>query len=130
MAVMADVVLHPIFPQSEFDRERRLQLDTLSQQSKDANALVARIRPMLVFGATHPYGRPVSGLPSTVNSITRDDLVKAHAASWKPGSSAVVFAGDISLEGGKQLAQKYFGRGPAARRPSSTCRRLSLPEQA
>ena len=109
MAVMADVVLHPIFPQSEFDRERRLQLDTLSQQSKDANALVARIRPMLVFGATHPYGRPVSGLPSTVNSITRDDLVKAHAASWKPGSSAVVFAGDISLEGGKQLAQKYFG---------------------
>ena len=109
MAVMADVVLHPIFPQSEFDRERRLQLDTLSQQSKDANALVGRIRPMLVFGATHPYGRPVSGLPSTVNSITRDDLVKAHAASWKPGSSAVVFAGDISLDGAKQLAQKSFG---------------------
>jgi zinc protease len=109
MAVMADVVLHPIFPQSEFDRERRLQLDTLSQQAKDANALVSRIRPMLVFGATHPYGRPVSGLPSTVNSITRDDLVKAHADSWKPGSSALVFAGDISLEGAKQLAQKYFG---------------------
>ena len=109
MAIMADVVLHPIFPQSEFDRERRLQLDTLSQQSKDANALVGRIRPMLVFGATHPYGRPVSGLPSTVNSITRDDLVKAHAASWKPGSSAVVFAGDISLDGAKQLAQKSFG---------------------
>ena len=109
MAIMADVVLHPIFPQSEFDRERRLQLDTLSQQSKDANALVGRIRPMLVFGATHPYGRPVSGLPSTVNSITRDDLVKAHAASWKPGSSAVVFAGDISFDGAKQLAQKYFG---------------------
>ena len=109
MAILADVVLHPIFPQSEFDRERRLQLDALAQQSKDANALLRRIRPMLVFGSTHPYGRPVSGLPSTVNAITRDDLVKAHAASWKPGSTAVVFAGDISLDGARQLTQKYFG---------------------
>ena len=109
MAILADVVLHPIFPQSEFDRERRLQLDALAQQSKDADALVSRIRPMLVFGSTHPYGRPVSGLPSTVNAITRDDLVKAHAASWKPGSTAVVFAGDISLDGARQLTQKYFG---------------------
>jgi zinc protease len=109
MAVLADVVLHPTFPQSEFDRERQLQLDALAQQSKDADALVARIRPMLVFGRTHPYGRPPSGLPSTVASITRDDVVKAHAGWWKPGSSAVVFAGDISLDGAKQLTQKYLG---------------------
>jgi zinc protease len=108
-AVLADVVLHPAFPASEFDREKRLQLDALAQQSKDADALVARIRPMLLFGATHPYGRPVSGLPSTVPTITRDDLVKAHASSWKPGSSAAVFAGDLSLDEAKQLAQKYLG---------------------
>jgi zinc protease len=109
MAVLADVVLHPTFPQSEFDRERQLQLDALAQQSKDADALIARIRPMLVFGRTHPYGRPPSGLPSTVAAITREDVVKAHAAWWKPGSSAVVFAGDISLDGATQLTQKYLG---------------------
>ena len=127
MAILADVVLHPIFPQSEFDRERRLQLDALAQQSKDANALVSRIRPMLVFGSTHPYGRPVSGLPSTVNAITRDDLVKAHAASWKPGSTAVVFAGDISLDGARQLTQNTSAPGAAAPRRRSTFPRRSLP---
>ena len=136
MAILADVVLHPIFPQSEFDRERRLQLDALAQQSKDADALVSRIRPMLVFGSTHPYGRPVSGLPSTVNAIARDDLVKAHAASWKPGSTAVVFAGDISLDGARQLTQKYFGAwsggaAPGDRPPrAAACRGRDLPRRS
>ncbi len=110
MAVMADVVLHPIFP-----AERSSTASVGSSSTRCHNNPKTQTRSWAAFvrcsssAPTHPYGRPVSGLPSTVNAITRDDLVKAHAASWKPGSSALVFAGDISLDGAKQLAQKYFG---------------------
>ncbi|HET7712263.1 MAG TPA: pitrilysin family protein [Thermoanaerobaculia bacterium] len=106
--ILADVVLNPQFPADEFEREQKLQLDTLAQQSKNPNALIARIRPMLLFGATHPYGRPALGLPSTVKNITRDDLRKFHEAWWKPGSSAIVFAGDVTLEEATRIARKYF----------------------
>jgi zinc protease len=108
-AVLADVVRNPTFPASEIDREKKRHLDALSQQSKNANAVAARVRSMLAFGPEHPYGRPVQGLPSTVEKISREDLAAFHASRWKPGSSALVFAGDITLEEAVALARKEFG---------------------
>ena len=108
-AVLADVVRNPTFPESEIDREKKRHLDALSQQSKNANAVAGRVRSMLAFGPEHPYGRPVQGLPSTVEKITRDDLAAFHASRWKPGSSALVFAGDITLDEAVALARKEFG---------------------
>jgi zinc protease len=64
---------------------------------------------MLVFGPDHPYGRPVSGLPASVSSITREDLARYHNEWWKPGSSAIVFVGDVTMDEAKSMAQKYFG---------------------
>ena len=116
--IMADVILNPTFPQSEFDRERKLQLDSLAQAARNANALASRIRPMLLFGPDHPYGRPSQGLPSTVANITRDDLAKYHSEWWKPGSSAIVFAGDITLNDAVALAKKEFGAWSGGSAPS------------
>jgi len=109
MGIFADVVRNATFPASEFDREKKRHLDGLAQQSNNPNAVAARIRPMIMFGRNHPYGMPSQGLPSTVEAITRDDVAKFHADYWKPASSALTFAGDITLEQAKQLAEKYFG---------------------
>jgi zinc protease len=118
--VMADVILNPTFPQSEFDRERKLHLDALAQDARNANALASRVRPMLLFGANHPYGRPARGLPSTVANLTRDDLVQYHAQWWKPASSAIVFAGDITLADATAVAKKEFGSWTGGAAPSVT----------
>jgi zinc protease len=109
MGIFADVIRNATFPASEFDREKKRHLDALAQQSNNPNAVAARIRPMIMFGRNHPYGMPSQGLASTVEAITRDDVAKFHADYWKPGSSALTFAGDITLEQAKQLAEKYFG---------------------
>ena len=109
MAIFSDVVMNPTFPESEFDREKKRHLDALSQQSKNANAIAARVRSMLAFGANHPYGRAVQGLPSTVEGITRADLAKFHETYWKPGSSALIFVGDVTLVEATDLARRTFG---------------------
>ena len=109
LAVLADVAQHPTFPEQEFARERKRQLDALAQADRNGNQLAARIQPMLAFGPEHPYGRPVQGLKSTVEALTRADLVAFHEARWKPGSSALVFAGDISIAQATELAGKHFG---------------------
>ncbi|MFN2442303.1 MAG: insulinase family protein, partial [Thermoanaerobaculia bacterium] len=109
MGIFADVIRNATFPASEFDREKKRHLDGLAQQSNNPNAVAARVRPMIMFGRNHPYGMPSQGLTSTVETITRDDVAKFHADYWKPGSSALTFAGDITLEQAKQLAEKYFG---------------------
>ena len=107
--IVSDVVQHATFPEDQFDREKKRVLDQLSQNESNGNALVQRIQPMLAFGPSHPYGRPVAGLKGTVSTITRDDLVAFHAARWKPGSTALIIAGDITIADATALATKYFG---------------------
>jgi zinc protease len=109
LAIMADVVQNATFPDPEVAREKKRLLDAIAQQDKDANALASRIRPILAFGPEHPYGRPVQGLRGTVEQITRDDLVTFHQARWKPGSSALVLAGDVTIADATQLARRHFG---------------------
>jgi zinc protease len=108
MAIFADVVRNPEFPETEIARERKLRHDDLEQESKNANGLSQRIAPMLAFGVDHPYGRPRRGLPSTIDKIARVDLLRFHTEYWKPGSSALIFAGDISLDEAMALARTDF----------------------
>lgn len=109
LAIFADVVRAPAFPVDEFAREKKIRLDELSQESREANAVSRRLAPMLAFGQDHPYARVRRGLPSTVEKITRDDIAKFHGEYWKPGSSALIFAGDLSLDDAVALAKTNFG---------------------
>jgi zinc protease len=109
LAVLADVARHPSFPAAEFDREKKLALDGLAQTANNASAIANRVAYMLAFGADHPYGRPAGGLPSTVSAIARDDLARFHQSNWKPASTALVFAGDLTLAEATDLARKHFG---------------------
>ena len=109
IAVMADVVLNPTFPASEFEREKKLALDALAQAASNPNSLASRVAPMIAFGADHPYGRPSGGLPASITALTREDLMQFHKTYWKPGSSAMVFVGDITLAEATELARRHFG---------------------
>jgi len=120
LGVMSDVAREPSFPADEFDREKKLLLDALAQQANNPNAVANRVAFMLAFGVDHPYGRPNTGLPGTVQPIAREDLVRFHEANWKPGSSALVLVGDVTLEEATALARQHFGRwaGGAAPAPN------------
>jgi len=109
LGLMAEVVLGPEFPQAEFDREKQRHLDSLAQADKNPNAIASRVRGILAFGPDHPYGRPTQGLRSTIDGIERADLVRFHEQYWKPGGSALVFVGDVTLAEAKRLAGATFG---------------------
>ncbi|NOT47990.1 MAG: insulinase family protein [Acidobacteria bacterium] len=106
---MSDVVLNPSFPADEFDREKKLTLDNLAQAASNPNSVANRVASMIAFGADHPYGRPSGGLPGTISALTREDLIAFHKTYWKPGSSVLVFVGDITLAEATNLARQQFG---------------------
>jgi hypothetical protein len=107
--VFADVIRNPTFPSAEFEREKQNQLANLAQQNNNPNAVAGRVRAILAFGREHPYGRPGQGLPSTVGSITREDVARFWQERAKPGSSTLVFVGGVSLDEAAKLAEKHFG---------------------
>ncbi|MGD0201357.1 MAG: pitrilysin family protein [Bryobacteraceae bacterium] len=118
VAIFADVALNPSFPASEVDLQKKRRLDALAQESKNPNGIGFRVAAMLSYGADHPYGTPARGLPGTVEKLTREDLVQFHATYWKPASSALIFAGDVSLEEALALARQHFGSWAGGARPA------------
>lgn len=109
MEIFADVARNPSFPQEELERERNRHLDNLAQQQNHAAAIAARIRPMLLFGSEHPYGRPMSGTVTAVSAVTREEIASSHERLWCAANAALIFAGDIDVETARALAETCFG---------------------
>lgn len=119
LEIFSDAVLHPVFPESEFEREKMLHLDALAQDENNPNAISGRVRSMLTFGPQHPYGRPARGLTRTVQAIVREDLVSFHQRESNPANSALIFVGDISMKTALEVARRHFGKWKKAPLTSS-----------
>ncbi|MCC7351293.1 MAG: insulinase family protein [Phycisphaerales bacterium] len=117
MALLTDVLRNPTFPQAEVDREKKNTVDALAQEMADPDTLKWIIGPQLEFGLNHPYG--LRELPATIESITRQDLVNFYQTHLTPDRTALIFAGDMTLEEAVALAKKHFGdwAGKAASLP-------------
>ncbi|MBP7416045.1 MAG: pitrilysin family protein [Pyrinomonadaceae bacterium] len=115
--ILADVVIDPAFVATEFDREKKLVLNSLAQQEDSSDSLAWRTSGILTYGSDHPYGHPTIGLPTTVQTITRDDVVNFHKTFWNPGNSALIFVGDITIEQATTIARESFGKW--SNRPST-----------
>src|ERR1700739_1232723 len=106
--VFADVVLHPAFRQYSMETNQRQFQDGLAEAKTVPGDIAESVWPTLLFGVSHPYARKVATLEG-LKKVQRDDLRSFYHTYWKPDDSALVFAGDITLDRAVALAQKYLG---------------------
>jgi zinc protease len=93
--LLADALLRPVFPESEFERQRDEVLASVKRSEEDPGTVAARALRRLVFGE-HPYGRPVTGTEASLRSITRDDVVAFHRTAYRPERTIIAVAGDVT----------------------------------
>jgi len=65
----------------------------------------------------HPYGEPLVGHMSDLQSITRADAEAFFRKYYVPGNLIAVVVGDVDPKRVRQLAEVYFGRIPRAPKP-------------
>ncbi len=94
LSLLADIVQNPVFDTTEISRLRNQILSGIVQAKDDANSLVENGFNSMLFGA-HPYGLPQEGTEATVNSITRDDIVKFYKDYYHPNNAMFIVAGDV-----------------------------------
>jgi len=107
MALMADVLMKPSFPQVEIDRYRTRQRGLLIQSRAQPGFLAQERLSKALFG-DHPLSR-VSATPAALDALTRDALVEFHKAHYVPDRAILAVAGDISLAQAKTKAEAAFG---------------------
>ncbi len=109
--IFADVVLNPQFPQNELERLKQQRLAQIKREKATPIQMGLRVFPKFLFGEGHAYAYPFTGTgyESTVEKITRDDLIKFHRTWYKPNNAYLVVVGDITIEELKDKMENLFG---------------------
>ncbi|MDE3244972.1 MAG: insulinase family protein [Acidobacteriota bacterium] len=111
MALLADMLLNPTFPDTAFERNRARTLVALTQAKDQPNTIAANMFSKVVFGDEHPYGRVVS--EKTVRAVTRGDVMAFAAAYFRPGRAVITVAGDIDAKTARGVVEKALAAWPA-----------------
>jgi zinc protease len=106
LALMADVLMNPSFPQAEIDRYKTRTRANLMQNRAQPGFLAAERLNKAVFG-DHPLAR-VSPTPAALDALTRDALVEFHKTHYVPDRAVLAVTGDITLEQAKTKAEAAF----------------------
>ncbi len=100
LQIFADVLTRPELPAAELARRQALLLSRIRQEKAAPFSMGLRALPPLLFGADHPYGRPLTG-SGTEDSVQAIDLaaVTTHAQRiLQPAGSVLLIVGDLSLD--------------------------------
>jgi zinc protease len=106
--LLADVVLHPTFPQEELERWRKQAINGLQINLQDASYVATTASTRLIFGG-YPYGRPSGGTPTSLAGLTRDDLAAFHKQHYIPNQTILAIVGDVRPEDAFARAERAFG---------------------
>ncbi len=103
MAILADVVKNPTFPQKEIDLLKSQLNDDLKQRLKQPGSLARFVMSVYSFGE-----HSVQGTSESIESIARKDILKVYNDTYKPENMTVVFTGDITKVEAKSIVNKLF----------------------
>ncbi len=97
--VYADLILHPAFPQKEFQRLQKERLAGIQREKVTPQAMALRVVPALIYGKGHPYALPFTGTgtEASVRKMTREDLAKFHDTWFRPNNATLLVVGDTTL---------------------------------
>lgn len=107
--MVSDLARNPKFAPEELERQRQQILSGLKVGYEDPDYIAGMVFDRLVYGF-HPYGRPDSGTPQSISSITRDDLLAYHKAWFGANNAILAIVGDISHEEAFAGAERAFGK--------------------
>jgi zinc protease len=108
LELVSDLARNPKFAPEEIERQRQQILSGLKVGYEDPDYIAGMVFDRLVYGF-HPYGKPDSGTPASISSITRDDLVAFHKAWFGPNNAILAIVGDISHDEAFAGAERTFG---------------------
>lgn len=115
-ALVTEVIRRPRFDEAEVETRRAELLTAILQDEDDPGAVAVDVLMGRQY-PTHPYGRRPRGTASTVQRITRSDLVAFHRSWFTPEGTTVVVVGDVPPTAVVQATERWFSSWQVARHP-------------
>ncbi|TNE30740.1 MAG: insulinase family protein [Bacteroidetes bacterium] len=106
MELLADVVLHPSFPQESFDKLKQQSISGIRANQDDPGAMMSNLYGSQIYGLDHAFGEIVT--ESTIENVTLEDCVNYWSTYFKPNVAYITIVGDIKPRAAKKLVNEYF----------------------
>ena len=102
--------LHPVF--REFYKERDVVHEERRMRT-ESSPIGRLIEQALATAFTaHPYGQPVVGWPSDLESFSATDAAAFYKKNYVPANMVIALVGDVKAAEVMPMLEKYFGRLP------------------
>jgi zinc protease len=107
LELLTDVVLHPSFPEDEIRRAKGLQMSAIKRSFDSSSQRPIQLLYASHYG-NHPYALPSNGYTSSVDALTRNQLM-SWWKNWVTADEALItIVGDITADEAKRLVEKHF----------------------
>lgn len=111
MEVVADVLKHPTFEESQIDLERQSVMAAIKAEDEQITSVARNVTRAEFFGP-HPYGLRASGQTEAVKKLTREDLKAFHQERVTARNGVLAVFGDVKSNEVRDLAERWFGSLP------------------
>jgi zinc protease len=108
MRVLADILIHPVFPKSDIEKVRSQLLTGLELRAQDTGEMASLGFDQIAY-AGHPYRQPSDGYTETIQAIKRKDIVDFHTTHYGPREMVIVITGAVEPEGSLAIVEKSLG---------------------
>ena len=95
--IFTDVLTNPVFSQKDFERLKNQRLTDLIRQKDQPTSIANNGFNFILYGSDHPYGNNATGTEASLNSMTREDLVKFYQTYFAPNNATLIVVGDLKL---------------------------------
>ncbi|MCJ7715137.1 MAG: insulinase family protein, partial [Anaerolineales bacterium] len=117
LAMLADVLINPIFPQPDIERVRSQLLTGLDLRAQDTGEMASLGFDQLAY-KDHPYRFPNDGYLNTIQAIQVNDLSNFHQKHYGPRNMAIVIVGAVEQKNVQTLVEKLFGEWSNSEQPA------------
>jgi zinc protease len=115
MALVAEVVLEPAFPERELERLKAERLAEILQRRAEPRGLADDMFARFLYASSSRYALPDAGSAASVSAVHRSEVAAFHAARYRAGSTTAIIVGDISFDDALRVVGSRFGAWPAQR---------------
>jgi zinc protease len=115
MALLAEVVLQPAFPERELERLKAERLSEILQRRAEPRGLADDMFARFAYAADSRYAIPEGGSVASVSAIDRERASAFHAARYRAGNTTAIIVGDIEVDDALRIMRSRFDAWPARR---------------
>ena len=108
LGIVADIVLHPIFPQAELTKAVAQRQERLKTEKDDAQTVVGRYFLNTLYSG-HPYAGGLLVTEQSLGSINRDDIEAFYHRVYTPANAVIAVVGDFNSADMEARLKTLFG---------------------